>query len=142
MHEDAASCTDPPPDISTSPLPPLKSGGPIEAEPEPGAFAQPGSMMDYVSPPVGPMSPQALVRGGTTSWAYDKEMAMRLSEADQRRAQDQAERHLGQIPIEQGGALNFERKLADPLQGPRVLLEYVGRGQGRTARTALRDGVR
>jgi len=74
-------------------------------------------------------APELLVRGGTTSSAYDKEMAMRLSEADERRAQDAAERQLGTIPIEQGGALNFERKLADPVESPRVLLAYVGWGK-------------
>lgn len=73
--------------------------------------------------------PSAIVRGGTTSSAYDSEMAQRLSEADQRRAQDAAERHLGTIPIEQGGALNFERKLADPAVHPMVLLQYVGWGK-------------
>lgn len=73
--------------------------------------------------------PEGIVRGGTTSSAYDNEMAERLSQAEQRRADDEAERHLGTIPIEQGGALNFERKLADPDVHPRVLIAYVAWGK-------------
>jgi hypothetical protein len=74
-------------------------------------------------------APEAIVRGGTSSGAWDKEMKMRLSDAEQRRAQDAAERQLGNIPVEQGGAMNFERKLTDPLEHPRVLLAYVGWGK-------------
>ena len=79
--------------------------------------------------PVPAKAPDAIVRGGTTSSAYDNELAERLSQAEQRRAADAAERHLGTIPIEQGGALNFERKLTDPAVHPRVLLQYVGWGR-------------
>lgn len=75
------------------------------------------------------LSPEVLVRGGTTTSNYDKEMAFRLSESARRRDEDAAEKRMGKIPIELGGALNFERKFTDVNQSPRVLLEYVGWGK-------------
>jgi len=74
-------------------------------------------------------SPEAIVRVGTTSWAYDKEMRARVKDAEDRRAQDAVERQLGTLPVERGGAMNFEHKFADPIEHPRVLLAYVGFGK-------------
>jgi hypothetical protein len=70
---------------------------------------------------------QLLVRGGTTSSAYDKEMQQRIADAEVRRAEADADRKIAQIPIERGGGMIFENKLADPMTGPRVLIKYVGR---------------
>lgn len=70
---------------------------------------------------------QLLVRGGTTSSAYDKELQQRMADAEVRRAEADADRKVAQVPIEQGGGLLFENKLADPLTGPRVLIKYVGK---------------
>lgn len=72
---------------------------------------------------------QLLVRGGTTTSAFDKEIQEKLADTEHRRAEDAADRKIGTIPIERGGGLVFEHKLADPMTGPRVYLQYVGQGR-------------
>lgn len=72
---------------------------------------------------------QTMVRGGTTSSAFDNELAEKMADAELRRAESAADRKVGEVPIEQGGGLVYENKLTDPQYSPRVLLKYVGAGK-------------
>lgn len=72
---------------------------------------------------------QTIVRGGTTTSAFDNELAMRKADAEARREQDDQDKKIASVPVEKGGGLMFERRLADPMTGPRVLLTYVGDGK-------------
>lgn len=72
---------------------------------------------------------QGIVRGGTTTSAYDNALQASMADAEKRRDQDDAEHRLAQVPVEQGGALMFERELAPRMTSPRVLIRYVGKGR-------------
>lgn len=105
-----------------------------EAAPAPSAerglpFIAPDSLPLDTLAPEERAKLQVLVRGGTTTSAFDKELAQRKADAEVRRAEADADKKIGQVPIEQGGGLVFEHKLADPMTGPRVLIKYVGAGK-------------
>lgn len=72
-----------------------------------------------------PINLQLIVRGGTTSSAYDMEQAKRVADADARRKQLDADMKLGNTPIEQGGGMMFSHHFADPLATPKVHIRYV-----------------
>jgi len=69
------------------------------------------------------------VQGGTTTGAFDKMMAERKADADQRRKQDAMDKAVGRTPIEQGGGMMFEHRLSDLQMSPRVHVTYVGKGK-------------
>lgn len=71
------------------------------------------------------VSMQFIVRGGTTTSAWDKEQARREADAEVRRKQLDADRRLASIPLEQGGAMMFDHNFADPLTTPKVHIRYV-----------------
>jgi hypothetical protein len=73
---------------------------------------------------------EMFVKGGTTTWAHDQEMARRAAEADARRAEDDQQRALASKPIEEGGGVLYNNMLRPsssgvPSQGPKVLLQYM-----------------
>jgi hypothetical protein len=74
-------------------------------------------------------SPSIIIKGGTTSSSFDEEVQRFKKDAESRREVDEKEKKLGQIPIDKGGALLFERRMEDKLTSPRVLLNYVGWGR-------------
>jgi hypothetical protein len=67
---------------------------------------------------------EVMVRGGTTSSKWDLEQAKIVAEAEARRKQLDEDRKLASIPVEQGGAMMFDRNFSDPLKAPKVLLRY------------------
>lgn len=101
-------------DATTEPEPPTK----------PDVANQPGSRHDS-DPPGEAINIQLIVRGGTTSTAYDNEQARRVADAEQRRKQLDADVKLGTTPIEQGGGRMFNYNFADPIATPKVHLQYV-----------------
>jgi hypothetical protein len=68
---------------------------------------------------------QLIVRGGTTSSAYDMEQARRAADAEKRRKQLDRDIKIGTTPIEQGGGRMFNYNFADPLATPKIHLKYV-----------------
>lgn len=87
--------------------------------PAPSAFLSPEQMRN--------IAPQAIVRGGTTTTAYDNALAKSMADADKRRAADDADKKLAKVPVEQGGAMMFEREFAPRMTSPKVRLRYVGK---------------
>ena len=120
---------DPKPQQASTPIPPTLPTG--TAPPAPTGLIFPDATAPRLTLDTLPEGQkcriQALVRGGTTTGAYDKEMQQRLADAEVRRAEDEADRKIAQIPIEKGGGLMFERKLTDETSNPRVHVTYVGR---------------
>lgn len=72
---------------------------------------------------------QLIVRGGTTTSAFDNEMAQKMADAEVRREEDEKVKKIGQIPIEQGGGVMYEANFSDPTASPKVLIKYVGKGK-------------
>lgn len=104
----------------------VHDAAPAPPEPHGRPFIAPETLSLDSLPPDQRAKLQVLVRGGTTTSAYDKELQQRMADAEVRRAEADADKKIGQVPIEQGGGLVFEHKLADPMTGPRVLIKYVG----------------
>jgi len=63
--------------------------------------------------------------GATTSWREDMRIKQEEADAERRRDQQDAERRVAAIPVEQGGAKMFTRSEADPQGTPKVLLRYM-----------------
>jgi len=72
---------------------------------------------------------QGIVRGGTTTSAYDNALQASMADAEKRRDQDDADKRLAQVPVERGGAMMFQREFAPQMTSPRVLIRYVGKGR-------------
>lgn len=98
---------------------------PLKSEPESLPEAAGGAKETEKAQSPAPMPMQILVRGGTTTTAYDMELKRRVADAEKRRAQLDRARRLASIPIEQGGALLHSHRFSDPLTEPRVVVRYV-----------------
>lgn len=70
--------------------------------------------------------------GATPSWEETKRIQREEADAEKRRDEQDQERRLAQIPVEQGGAKMYTRTAADPNSTPKVLLKYMtSRGEPR-----------
>lgn len=93
-----------------------------EKKPAPPAPDVPSS--DSQSPPE-KSKVELIVRGGTTSSAWDKEQAKKVADAERRRKEQDEDRKIASIPIEQGGGKMYSHHFADPMFMPRIHVVYV-----------------
>lgn len=67
----------------------------------------------------------AWVRGGTSTSAWDRQIAETEAEAEKRRNQQDADRAICSVPVEQGGGKMFNHHFGHPTDDPKVLVEFV-----------------
>lgn len=113
---------------------------PDEPSPTPDPAPVDESPTDRTVPSAAPLTEvmgmplAAFVRGGTPTMGHERMMAERGADADRRRAEQDQERQLASVPIEEGGARLFSHHMTPGIASAQekayVLLTYCnGRGE-------------
>jgi hypothetical protein len=90
-----------------------------EPTPEPAATEKPAEPTMFGLPLM------SFVKGGTSTSAHDKEVAGWRADDEKRRAEQDVQRKIASVPIEQGGAKMFSQQTGSPQDTAKVLLDYV-----------------
>jgi hypothetical protein len=114
---------------------------------EPSADSKSGLIIDPKTAGSKPVEPKSkgfsFVKGGTSTQKNDELWETRYREAEVRRNVADAERKIGRVPIEKGGARLFTSQMTGHPEVPKayVLLDYFSRSGERTGLQVLADVI-